>query len=90
MFNVYGPGQNLENMKQGIISIYLAFLLSKEPILVKGLMDRFRDFIYIDDVVSAWVTALDDPVSSGKTSNLASGKNASEKGIVGYDRSLGT
>ena len=24
MFNVYGPGQNLSNLKQGMLSIYLA------------------------------------------------------------------
>ena len=82
MFNVYGPGQNLENMKQGMVSIYLAFMLREEPILVKGSMERYRDFIYIDDVVSAWVTALDDPASYGKTYNLASGKKTLVKELL--------
>lgn len=82
MFNVYGPGQNLQNMKQGMVSIYLAYILKGEPVLVKGSMDRYRDFIYIDDVVSAWVTALDDPVSYGKTYNLASGKKTLVKELL--------
>ncbi|CAN5669416.1 SDR family oxidoreductase [soil metagenome] len=53
-FNIYGPGQNLENLKQGMISIYLKQLIdpSFEKIIVKGSSDRFRDFIYIDDVVA--------------------------------------
>lgn len=59
LFSVYGPGQNLTNMKQGILSIYLSFLLNKEEIHVKGSGERFRDLIYVDDVVSAFIKALD-------------------------------
>ena len=29
LFNVYGPGQNLNNMKQGMISIYLSQIMKK-------------------------------------------------------------
>jgi UDP-glucose 4-epimerase len=82
MFNVYGPGQNLANMKQGMLSIYLAFMLMEEPILVKGSMDRFRDFIYIDDIVDAWVSALDNPKSYGNTYNLASGRKTLVRELV--------
>lgn len=74
MFNVYGPGQNLANLKQGMVSIYLAFLAMGQPILVRGSMKRFRDFIYIDDVVDAWLCALDDPRSYGRVYNLGTGK----------------
>ena len=36
LFNVYGPGQNMENLKQGMISILLAQALSNKHILIKG------------------------------------------------------
>lgn len=52
-FNVYGIGQNMDNLKQGMASIYLALALTNHHITVKGSKDRFRDFVYIDDVVSA-------------------------------------
>jgi UDP-glucose 4-epimerase len=71
--NVYGPGQNLKNKDQGMISIYLSYILEGNPILVKGLPDRFRDFIYIDDVVDGWMLAFSQSVAIGKTYNLASG-----------------
>ena len=58
LFNVYGPGQNLLNLKQGMISIFLSYLLKNEPILVKGDLNRFRDFVYIDDVTSAFFLSL--------------------------------
>jgi UDP-glucose 4-epimerase len=50
-FSVYGPGQNLDNMKQGIVSIYLAYLLRGDHVPVTGSLDRFRDLVHIDDVV---------------------------------------
>jgi len=53
-FNVYGPGQNLKNLKQGMVSIYLKqfFDNSFDKVVVKGDLNRFRDLIYIDDVVN--------------------------------------
>ena len=50
-FNVYGPGQNMKNLKQGMVSIYMAYLMKNEPVTVKGSLDRFRDFIYIEDLL---------------------------------------
>lgn len=73
MFNVYGPGQNIDNIKQGMVSIYLYYLMKGEPILVKGSKDRFRDFIYIDDVVDAWVAAVEGSETYGGVYNLSSG-----------------
>ncbi|MGE5832790.1 MAG: NAD-dependent epimerase/dehydratase family protein, partial [Methanomicrobiales archaeon] len=73
MFSVYGPGQDLSNLKQGMVSIFLAYLLEGKPIHVKGSGDRFRDFVYIDDVVEAWIRALDQPATYGKVYNLATG-----------------
>ena len=35
LFNTYGPGQNMSNMKQGMISIYLAQFLKNKEILAK-------------------------------------------------------
>lgn len=73
MFNVYGPGQDLANLRQGMASIYLAYLLRGEPIVVKGSLDRFRDLIYIDDVLDVWLQAIDHPAAVGATYNLGTG-----------------
>lgn len=71
--NAYGPSQNLTNMKQGIASIYLAYLLRGEPVMVKGSFERARDFVFIDDVVDAWVRAIDRPITGSPIYNLGSG-----------------
>ncbi len=74
MFSVYGPNQNFANKMQGMLSIYLSFIFENSPILVKGSKKRFRDFVYIDDVVDAWLAALDNPITFGRTYNLGSGR----------------
>ena len=48
LFNVYGPGQNLSNMRQGMVSIFLAQAFKSKSILIKGSADRFRDMIYMN------------------------------------------
>lgn len=63
-FNVYGIGQNMNNLKQGMFSIYLAQALKNHHVLVKGSKDRFRDFVYIDDVVHSVLLALNRQVGS--------------------------
>lgn len=55
MFNVYGPGQDLTRMDQGLVSIFLAMLIKGPEVLVKGHLERFRDVVHIDDVVQAWI-----------------------------------
>lgn len=73
MFNVYGPGQDMSNLRQGMVSIFLAQALHNGRIEVKGSVDRFRDFIFIDDVVEAWYRAACYPSSIGKTLNIGTG-----------------
>lgn len=74
-FNIYGPGQNMDNMKQGMVSIYLKQIVSSEYpcIEVKGSLDRFRDFIYIDDVVKVTRHSMSDSRFSNKISNVGTG-----------------
>ncbi len=74
LFSVYGPGQNLINSKQGIVSIFLKYILDGKEIHVKGAGDRSRDFTYIDDVVYVWMMSLNNPISFDKTYNICTKK----------------
>ncbi len=55
--NTYGPGQNMDNLRQGMVSIYLAYALKDKHIPVLGDRKRYRDFVYIDDQVEACILA---------------------------------
>lgn len=72
LFNTYGPRQDLANRMQGMVSIYMAYVLAGEPILVRGSGDRFRDFVYVDDAVDAFVRSADRR-ADGRVYNMASG-----------------
>ena len=82
LFNVYGPGQNLENLRQGMVSIFLAQMLKNHSIHAKGSPDRFRDFIYIDDVVDAFVRCLSCKRSYGKVINIGTGTRKKVKDVI--------
>lgn len=73
VFNAYGPGQNMANMKQGMVSIYLAYLIYRERLEIKGSLDRFRDFIYITDIVDFVVHCIEDRRAYGEVFNLGTG-----------------
>lgn len=58
-FNVFGEGQNLNNLKQGMASIFLAQALINKHILIKGSKDRFRDFIHVNDVIESVLLSIE-------------------------------
>ncbi len=83
-FNVYGPGQNLENLKQGMVSIYLKQFLDDnfEKVIVKGDLNRFRDLIYIDDVVDITIDSAQNEKFANRIINVGTGKKTTVKEIL--------
>lgn len=80
--NNYGPGENLNYMKKGMVSIFCGFVWKGEPIHVKGSLDRFRDFLYVGDTADALVLALDMEQSYNQIYLLSSGKKIYVKELV--------
>lgn len=80
-FNVYGVGQNMDNLRQGMASIFLAMAIKDGYINVKGSKDRFRDFVYIDDVVCAVIKALERE-EGYQVYNVATGKKTTVEKVV--------
>lgn len=74
LFNIYGPGQNLNNLAQGMISIYLAQALFNKNISIKGSLERTRDFVYIYDLLNYLVTIEHNHKVFSKEINICSGK----------------
>lgn len=73
LFNTYGPGQNMTNLRQGMASIYLAQALNEKRIVVKGAPDRFRDLIYIDDVTYIIGQFIKRPLVGSEVYNVCTG-----------------
>jgi len=81
-FNVYGPGQNLKDLKQGMVSIYMAHMLKDKKILVKGSLKRLRDFIFIDDVNYVLNKSIKLKKFNNQIFNLGTGKSTTVKNLI--------
>ena len=83
LFTCYGPGQDLSNLKKGMVGIYLSqFLNNKDSIIVKGSLERYRDFIYVSDVAKIIEQSLENEKFYNNIFNLGSGKKTSIKELL--------
>lgn len=81
-FNVYGPGQNMSNLRQGMVSIFLAQALKDKHILVKGSKDRFRDFIFIEDVVDSLIVSERRQGNNFEVFNISTGNKTTIESLL--------
>lgn len=58
-FNIFGPRQDPSSPYSGVISIFCERALSGKPITLFGDGEQTRDFVYVGDLVSVMVQALE-------------------------------
>lgn len=68
---VYGPGITGKETRS-VVEMFIKKALRNEPFKVNGFGEDLKDFIYIDDVVSALIVIMSSSVRSG-TYNVGSG-----------------
>jgi UDP-glucose 4-epimerase len=73
MFNVYGPGQDITKPDQGVVGIFMNMLRQGDEVQVKGSLKRFRDLIFIDDVIQGWERCLNG-TAHNRVFNLGTGQ----------------
>lgn len=75
--NIYGPGQTLHG-GFGVIPAAMGCLLHSVPMTIWGDGESLRDYLYIDDFMSACVAVMQAPVTFGlETYNVCSGMGTS-------------
>lgn len=74
--NVYGPGQSTRNPYTGILSIFSVLLLQGDSIRVFEDGLESRDFVFVDDVVEAFLAAAAGP-GPGMTVDVGTGRRTS-------------
>lgn len=57
-FNVYGPKQDPESPYSGVISKLCSFALDNTPFTIYGTGEQTRDFVFVTDVATANVLAM--------------------------------
>lgn len=72
--NVYGPGQSLKNPYTGVLSIFSSQILAGHILNIYEDGQISRDFIFVDDVVTALALACKTDIPHGTILNIGSGK----------------
>jgi UDP-glucose 4-epimerase len=72
--NVYGPWQRYGGFG-AVIPTFVRNALRREPLCITGGGKQSREFIYVDDLVTAYLTVLDAPtVTPGEAYNVGTGE----------------
>ena len=71
--NVYGPGQSLSNPYTGILSIFSTQIRNNNGIQIFEDGLETRDFVFIDDVVTATILGIEKEEANGHVFNVGTG-----------------
>ncbi|MFW6286023.1 MAG: NAD-dependent epimerase/dehydratase family protein [Nanoarchaeota archaeon] len=61
-FNVYGPKQDFNSAYSAVIPSFIQRVLSKKNLKIFGDGTQTRDFIFVDDVVNAYILAFNENI----------------------------
>lgn len=75
--NPYGPGQPSGRTAYGVINRMIHLALTDQAIPVYGDGAQRRDYIHVDDVVSALIAMAESPAADGQAFNVGSGTGTS-------------
>lgn len=82
IFNAYGPGQHLPPSHPPVVPHYLRQALRGGTLVAHGDGSQTRDYVYVDDVVSAMVAASTAPGVNGLVINVGSGVETSVTELI--------
>ena len=76
MFNVYGPRSRTSGAYGAVFGVFLAQKIAKKPFTIVGDGNQTRDFVFVGDVVKAYVLSAKSDLK-GEIFNVGSGEDQS-------------
>lgn len=80
--NPYGPRQQIKHSKYSIPGWFMRMAMEGKPIKIFGDGKQLRDYIYVDDLVGAFLLAGLSKETDGQLYNCGSGKSVEFKKMV--------
>jgi UDP-glucose 4-epimerase len=80
--NVYGPRQLMKHNRQGFIAWFIRLVLEDQEIQVFGDGSQVRDFVYVDDAVSAFLIAGASDTCNGGVFNVGGDEHLAHRDLV--------
>jgi UDP-glucose 4-epimerase len=82
VFNAYGPGQRLPPSHPPVIPNFLRQAMRGGTLVMNGDGAQTRDYVYVDDVISAMLAASTAPGVNHLVINVGSGKETNIRDLV--------
>lgn len=82
LFATYGSDQDLNNLHQGIVSIYLSYAIQSGEVPITGREDRVRCLVHVDDVCSALEQSITNRKTDNNTFNVLNEEICTPRSIV--------
>ena len=76
-YNVYGPGENIDEKYGNVIGIWKSKVLKGEPLPIVGDGEQKRDFIHVDDIVDGLIKISLSSIEHKDAWELGTGVNYS-------------
>ena len=80
--NVYGPRQLIRHNRQGFIGWFIRLAVEGREIQIFGDGSQLRDFVYVDDVVDAFLRAGSADAVNGDVFNVGGAEAISHRDLV--------
>jgi UDP-glucose 4-epimerase len=88
VFNAYGPGQRIPPSHPPVIPYFLRQAVRGSSMVIHGAGDQTRDYVYVDDVVTAMIAAATAPGLDNLVINVGSGLGTSVRELVQLVRTV--
>lgn len=82
-FNIFGPRQDPSSPYSGVISIFTERAMAKQPVAVFGDGEQTRDFVYVADLVSILIQALQADQPAPGAVNVGLSRSTSLNDLIG-------
>lgn len=82
VFNAYGPGQRLPPSHPPVIPYFLRQAMRGSSLVVYGSGTQTRDYVFVDDIVTAMIAASTAPGLDNQVINVGSGVGTSIRELV--------
>ena len=83
-YNVYGPGENVDQKFGNVIGIWIAQIKRNEPVSIVGDGNQKRDFIHIFDLVDGLIKIAETNIRNVDAWELGTGLNYSINELFGF------
>jgi len=80
--NPYGIRCQMKHSKYSIINYFIRLAMEGKEITIYGSGNQLRDYVYVEDVADAFISAAASPSAQGEVFNIGSGSGISFKEMV--------